>query len=593
MATGVYHVSRGCLAALALCVMACVNVPTATEVLDTPLSLGESRVVSLTFMRMDVERYEQVIDKEKILQLPVDVREGLWLTNIDLTGRSGKPRLLDNALEKIRDMDPDAQELSGAERNMVRLLNMTPDTADLSGTALDELLSIAPKVGFAPEEVLADALGVGVEDPVIADWALSQALVEGVIGSHPNAHFRRGPVSDEYPTGWVPVPLGELPVTLEDAASDLKSLETRYGPYVADGVYHPGFIASISPSKLLDDDFKMVIRANANALPYKGVDLSNVTVGSVSALGKEETELFDFSDPQWLQIEGLAEKTIIEEMTFQILEHPEFLEGGDSPMPAPWGNGEVWLAPPWTLERLIVGASLAAFESHDYSQAYYLGDLESPLFELSVDQGWMSLTTKGDVASPPSPLYVWDLFGEVAQIRMHDGPDSMHPEIDPLPEGSANVSFVLKKVDAGIDRTQIVDAIRRNLQEDTSGLISAASVLLDQSFGAPDLFYYRPTPDAPPEVQGDWLYFINSDDIPPGSGREADDYLSPGFFADAALVNRVSTFQEVAGDTHHEKVRLSPGDVVYAADDMGWRYRIEALDKPSISRIELNIQRVQ
>lgn len=572
------------IVAAGLLVGGCVEVPAEPAGAPGPLAVGESRDVELYALRLDVFDYEQQITKADILALPQDVRQNLWLYDSDLTGKSGTPHLLDNALARIRELDPEDPELTQAERNMVRLLNMTPDTADLEGTALHELLDLAPKVGFSAAEVLGEAVGIGVEDAFLVDWAVTQAVLDGVISSHPNAQRRRGAATEAHPDGWIPVPPGHLPLSLEDAASDLATLAERFGPYSEGGIYHPGFLVSASEVKILEDDFSMTIRATANALPFKGVDLTNAEVGSVSSVGKDGPRLFDFDDPEWITFQGVNANKVINELTFQVLEHPDFFPTGTSKVPAPWGNGSVWLAPSWTLERMVADAALLAFADRDFGKDWFLGGDPAPLFSLDVDQGWMALVTKGNLGSPPEPLYMWDLMTEVAQVRLHDGD---------VPEGKAHVRFSLTDVDIGVTNEQVTEAIQRNLEEDPSGLISAAAVLLDQSSGAPDLFYYLPRPDAPPDVQGDWLYYLAAGDIPAESGRTWAAYTTPGFFADAALTQKVSAQTAVEGDTAHEKVRVAAGDALYVADDAGGRYRLDVLDKPSQAKLAVRVTRLE
>jgi hypothetical protein len=346
---------------------------------------------------------------------------------------------------------------------------------------------------------------------------------------------------------------------------------------------------------VLSDDFKMILRASTNALPFKGVDLTNASMGGVASIGKDSGQLFDFSDPDWLRIEGLNPEVIVERMAFQILEYPALLPPSTSPLPAPWGDSPVWLAPPWTLERVVAGAGFNAFASRQYAREYWIKDPSEPLFTLSIEDGWMGVETLANLGSPPPPMYLWDLMLEVAQVRLHDGPDPAHPEVDALPEGTADTRFTLTDVPIGVTTEAISEAIRRNLEEDPSGLVSAASSLLDQSSGAPDFYYYQPRRSAAAEVQGDWLYYITADDIPVDATgaplRDPARYTTPGFFADAPLTQKVSSTAPVEGDASHEKVRVAPGDVLYATDDSGSVFRIEVLAKPSPARLRLSITR--
>jgi len=577
---------------LGLCA-ACVHLPEPPvapyEGPPIPLAQGERRVVELYSLRLDVHGFEQVVTKADVLSLPTKVRERMWLYDLDLAGGAGKPRLIDNALARIRALPADDAKLGAAERNMIRLLNMTAANAELAGTALENLLSMGPQVGIPAQEVLAESMGVDVDAPFLSNDVVAKAMVEGVVRSHPNTRFRHGAPTDAHPDGQIPVPPGHVPVTLEDIASDLANLTTRFGPYDADGEYHPGFLVGVLEAPVLEPDFKMIIRANANALPYKGADLSHGAVGSVASIGKEGVPLFDFSDPDWLRLEGIRPEPTVTTMTFQLVEHPEFLAPGTSPLPKPMGNSTVWQAPVWSLERVIAQAGLDAFAGRDWSKSFHVGSDPAPLFEINIADGWMVMTAKGDIAAPPPPVYLWDLINQVVQVRLHDGPDLSNPTVGAIAEGQANVRFTLSDVSIGVSAEQITAAIRRNLQTDPSGLVGAAAALIPQHSGAPDLFYMRPRADAGKYAHTDWLYFIAASDLPDDSGRDHSAYSKPGFFADAGLKVKISDKRPVAGDTEHEKVPISPGDVIYAVDDQAVRYRIEVLAKPSPARIRLAI----
>jgi hypothetical protein len=398
-----------------------------------------------------------------------------------------------------------------------------------------------------------------------------------------------GPKSAKHPDGKIPVPIGHVPVTLEECASDLASLADRYGPIQVDGKYHPGFLVGKTHAKLVQDDFRIIVRANANALPFKGIDLSKAEVGSLSSIGKEGLQMFDFDDPEWLRIEGLMEVPAVAEMTFQLVEHPKFLASGDSPLPAPWGNSEVWKAPPWSIERIVAQAALNAFEGRDYHKSFQLGADPTPLFTVSIDDGWMRMETKGDIGAPPMPLYIWDLMAWVAQVRLHDGTEPNKP----IAEGQANLRFTLKDVQVGVTKTQIETAIRRNIEQDPTGLIDVASKVIDQRSGAPDLYYYRPRASSALVEQGDWLFFVAPDDQPKDGPLSTVKYNKRGFYADIDLTQKVSTTVQVDGDTDHEKVRIEPGQVLYCADDLDQTYQLVIEPKPSKSRIRLTVSRLR
>lgn len=550
------------------------------------MEVGETREVELRYTRFDVRNFEQTFTRDDLLELPIEVQERLWLLDLNIINSEAAPRLLDSSLEQIKNLPP--AELSPAARNMQQLLNTTPDNANLEGTSFEEVIRLSTVIGVSPQSVLADMLGVNVEDTFLTTSAVAQTIVENVISSHPNAQLRRGPVTAANPQGLYPVASGSLPVTIRDAASDFATLSERFGPAYIDGVYHPGFITGDVRAQVFSEDFRMTVRANTNALPYKGVDLTNAGVASVSSTASQINELFDFNDPNWLTIEGLLPGVPrIEEMTFRIEESDRFVDGGRTPFPAPFGNSEVWELPPWTLERILADAALNAYEELNSEVVYQLPDSEDNALELRVDEGWTTIDTAGGLGSPPVPQYIWDIILEVGQVRLHDGG---------IPEGQADVEFTLRDVPVGIDSEQIEATIRQNIQSDPSALLDVAAGLLDNTVGEADFYYYRPGRDAADEVQGDYLYFIAPQDIAlddEGAPVRPYDYESPGFYADDELTNRISTRDDVEGDTSHEKVRITPGDVIYTGDSEGRVYQIEVLDKAGLTTIRLQLSRIR
>lgn len=550
----------------------------------TPMGVGERREVELRYLRFDVVNYQKTLTRADILALPASTRARLWLLDLDLRNSARAPRLLDNSLAAIRAADPST--LSPAARNLQRLLAMTPDTADLQGTNLAQLISLAPLLGIAPGQVLGDMMNIPVDREFITPDVIAQAILENVIATHPNARTRPGPVNAEHPDGRYPVAPGAIPVTLEDAASDFATLSQRFGPAVVNDVYHPGFITGMVRARVLGENFRMTVRANANALPYRGVDLTDASDGAVNPISSQIRGLFDFSDPNWLQIEGLAPgEARIDTMTFRVVEWNGFVRGGRSPVPRAQGDSAAWTLPPWTLERVLMTAGQRAFGGANATIAYRAPGRTDPLFRAQVTNGWQEIFVEGGLGSPPPPSYLWDILLEVAQVRLHDGM---------IPEGMANIEVELRDVRTGIDTAVIERTIRQNLQADPAALSELATSLIDNTAGAADFYYYRPRGSTSPD--DDYLYFVTAGDI--GRDRDGDPvrpyrYMTRGFYRDAALTERVSVTDAVDGDTEHEKVRLRTGAVVYCADDEGRVYRIDVGAKPSLNRRRLSVTRVR
>jgi hypothetical protein len=575
--------ARWLLAALGLTAACLDAMPPPPEESRVPLAPGERREVELRALRFDVVNYEKTLTRADILALPAATRERLWLLDLDLRNSARAPRLLDNALAAIRAADP--ATLSLPARNLQRLLKMTPDTADLQGTSLAQLISLAPLLGIAPAQVLADLMNVPVDREFIAPDVIAGAILENVIATHPNARLRPGPVTRENPRGLYPVAPGSIPVTLADAASDFATLTARFGPAAVDGQVHPGFITGTVRARVLTDAFRMTVRANANALPYRGVDLTDVTDAAVNPIASQINTLFDFTDPNWLQMEGIAPgEARIDAMTFRVVEWSGFVRGGRSPIPAGRGDSAAWTLPPWTLERVLLTAGQRAFANADASIAYAPPGRSDPLFRARVTRGWQELFVEGGLGSPPPPSYLWDVLLEVAQVRLHDGM---------IPEGMGGVEVELRDVRTGIDAAAIERTIRQNLQSDPAALSELASSLIDNGQGAADFYFYRPRRSTSPA--DDWLFFVTADDIPrdrSGNPARPYRYRRPGFFRDAALTQRVSTTEPVDGDTAHEKLRLATAMVVYCEDDEGRVFRLDVGPKPSLARRRLGVTRV-
>ncbi len=557
-----------------------------TTVDDDTLSLGEARDVELRFLRFDVSNFEKRLTRQDILALPSDVRNRMWLFDLDLSSGPNSPQLLDNALAAIRALDP--TKLGPAARNMQGLLLMTPDTANLTGTALERLIDLAPLMGVAPEQVLADLFQINVEDPFLSDKVVAQAMLDLVIGTHPNAQTRLGPETAEHPDGVYPVKPGTIPVTLGDVVSDFASFADRFGPYAKDGIEHPGFLAGKTSSNVLTEDFALTVRANANALPYKGIDLTRASSASVNSVRSQIDALFDFDDPNWLRVEGLVEGVPnISSLTFRITESDRFILGGRSPVPQAMGSSPAWQLPRWNLERVLVGAAQAAFQNLNSQVSYTAAGHDRALFEATVQDGWQDIIVQGGIGSPPPAAYVWDLLLEVAQVRLHDGG---------LQEGAADVEFTLEDVPLGTDTTTLKDFMRENLRDNPRALLGIAQELIDTTEGAADFYYYRASAGNVSQMQGDWLFFIAASDI----ARDDQDkplrsysYTHPGFYQDALLTKKVSETVPLDGDTEHDKVRMDDHPVVYVEDDAGSVYKLSAGRKPSPNRRDLTVTRVR
>jgi hypothetical protein len=382
-------------------------------------------------------------------------------------------------------------------------------------------------------------------------------------------------------------------MTLADLATNFESLADRFGPTPLDpddpmSPIHPGFIDQAYGISIVEDSFEMAVKVSVNALPYKGVDLGDISVASVNSIASQVDNLFDFDDPEWMTVKGLAEEMVIQELTMSIQENDKFVLGGDSRDPKPDGNSEIWDLPPWEFEHLIMeSAKRRTGLITPHCDEYKLGT-DVVAFEACIDaEGWTELTTFGDIGNPPPPAYFWDILVEVAQVRLHDGG---------LAEGEGDVSFTLRDVRIPVDPDALLDQIKKNFRADPSALAAVAERVNDAAEGDADFFYYQPKLSNGLDLQGDYLYFVTEDDVrkDPNTAEPVRDYsyAKPGFFADPDLSDKVSSAQLIDDDDSHEKVKVRPGDVLYIEDDAGRRFKLTVGEKPSPSRITLDITRI-
>jgi hypothetical protein len=545
----------------------------------TELAVGETRTVQLRHLRFDVEGFRKEHSLAELRAMPRHVLEGVWLLDLDV-----RPLMI-NALEQLRAMPPDeVAELPLAARNMRKLLAMTPDNAVLEGTSLEELIALAATVGVPPARALANLIDGEISDDFIAPETVAEVMLEGVIGSHPNAQTRRGPVDDEHPDGLHPVAPYSIPLTLADVVTNFEDMAERFGPVGE----HPGFVLEARGVTVIEEDFRMTSAVSANALPYKGVDLGIAEVASVNSIASQIETVHDFADPDWMTLEGLVPDPRVEELTFSVVENDAFIAGGTRIEPVGQGDSPAWDLPSWEFERLII--EMARRETTTippHCDEYHLAT-GAVAFTACVDEiGWVTLETFNDVGSPPDPAYLWDLELEIAQVRLHDGG---------LAEGEANVELTVRDVPVGVPPEQLVEQVRENLAANPEALREFASLITSSTVGDADFYYVRVGHDAPEPQRGDWLFFVAEHDI-----RLDDDghpvrpyaYPSPGFFADEALSVKLSDTRSIDGDDAHEKLRIAPGDAFFAQDDEQRVFRIDVGEKPSRARLSLDLTRVR
>jgi hypothetical protein len=572
----------GCTASLGG-LTACIEPLTVDEPTPAPeLAVQETRRIELRYLRFDVEGFEQRLTLEDLRALPQSTLDGVWLLDLELTP------LVHNALTQLKTLPADqVATLPLAAQNMRTLLNITPDNVDLSGTSLEQLVALSGAVGLPPARALADIFEIGVTDNFIPIEANTAAVVAGLIGSHPATQLRAGPIDAEHPDGLWPVAPNSLPITLGDVVNNFDDLAERFGPAPTEFGTHPGFISAADGLSVVEDQFAMTVKVNVNALPYKGVDLTDVSGASVNSIASQIATVFPIDDPEWMQVEGLVPMPSISTMTVVMVENDQFIPSGTSRDPLPHGNSPAWDLPPWEFERVVAEMmKLAAQDISEHCTSYELGT-GVQAFSACIDaSSWVEFQTFNDVGNPPPPSYAWDVVLELAQVRLHDGG---------IAEGEADIAFSLRDVSLGIPAEAIVEEIRENLAADPIALQDLAENLTNNTAGFADFYYWRPALGGPVEDEGDWLFFITAADIPVDDKGPARPYTyaNPGFFADAELTDKRSSTAEVAGDATHEKIRIAPGDVLYVADDTGRVYRIDVAAKPSVHTVALDVTRVR
>lgn len=554
----------------------------------TEAAIGQPVRVELRYLRFEVANYEQAVTLSQLKQLPRKVLDELWLLDFDLTG---SVRLV---LEELSALSPDeADKLAPPAQNMRKLLNMTPDNANLKGTKLEELIQLSGAVGIPPAKVLAALMGIGITDRAVPFDVVADVFLDELLGSHPAAQVRKGAVDPAHPDGLYPIAPRSLPITLGDVVYAFESLPERFGPARLDPAdpnspEHPGFV--LAATGLTKDAFTMYVRVSLNALPFKGVDLTSNYIASVNSTASQIDQVFDFSDPDWMRVEGLSSELTIAEMTVRVLENDAFIPGGDARDPAPDGNSPAWALHPWEFERLMMQMSqlrtLGVVAPH--CDQYKLGT-DVVAFEGCVDDtGWTELTTFTDIGNPPPPAYLWDVLSEVAQVRLHDGG---------IAEGDADVEFTLSDISIPLDEPAIVAQIKANLEQNPEALTGITEQLNNNTDGDADFYFFQPDPATTPADQlGDWLFFVAEADLrqdAEGQPVRPYAYARPGFFADPELTDKRSSAGDAVGDAVHEKLRVAPGDILYVEDDAQRRYKLVVLEKPSPHNLALEITRTR
>ncbi len=381
--------------------------------------------------------------------LPVAAQEQITLTELDLQA------LVLNALAALErpadwGWEPDWGD---TERNLANLLVMSPDTADLAGTTLADVMNLSRQLGLAPAHILSDMLDLAPSEPFLASDVVAAVMIENLISSHPN---------------WT----GTLSVSLADGLADLEPLAARYGD-MGEG-NHPGFLAEPPTAELFTPAFAMIVRGTGNVDVLPGLRPGEGFASHIadSPPGTSLLEL-DFTSPEAFEIVGLAPEPRAG-LTLEIggpAGRFDCLDAGtpgcDNPVPPE----------PWTLHRIVGEASRRAFVGlyeGPQSWPYNLGAISEAATVNWLD-GMVSVVVKADLGPPPASAFIWDMILDVAQARLRDTADGgSAPDDTPLA-----VRLALPPLPIGLTADGLIETMRPLLE-------AQKALLIELMVGTPD-----------------------------------------------------------------------------------------------------------
>lgn len=474
-----------------------------------------------------------------------------------------RPTIL-RALQAIQDPERfgvDTSAWGQDEQNVYRLLNMTPDTADLTGSSIEALLQIGSAVGLPTPRMVADLLPIELDDTFLSLEVMADVVLDLLVATHPNATL-------DMQTG-EPV----LVLTLFDALDGLRGLGARFGPRGD----HPGFLRPETQAKVLEPGFQLALKARSRLVRHDGVHLASGSKNFLYILPPGSAPdgallEFDFLDPETFSIVGLTDAPKVSLSLF-MSEHDGLLlpgasrEAGADPQRPGFarGDGAVWGLPPWSLERLIAEAAYRQYhdsyaaEGYQKTARYDAGSITDAAV-VTWERGWLTLTTAGGIGDPPAPLYAWDMIMEIAQLRLHDGG---------LGEGDVSLGVSLEDLEIGLRADEVIEAVRPVMQAQQEKL----SELFVGQVVAARCDVFLAAGDAPTRA----ILMFRAPEDGPGPYP----YASPGFFGEASLApaSKLSSAGAVPGttDTTHEKLVVRAGDRVFAQGDDGRAYAIDVV----------------
>ena len=514
------------------------------------IRLGVAESGGATQLRLDRAALQEILTE--------DAQRSLEVVTISLR------TAVIEALTAIREPERfglDTTEWGPAEFNLANILRMTPDTVDLSGSSLEDLLTIAPLVGLPSPRLLAQLLDIEPTETFLSLERVADGILEGLIATHPEVV--RGPDGDP-----------ALRLTMFDVLQNLAPVAPRFGPTGE----HPGFLRGESRSAVLEPGFLLTVPVESNIDVRDGVDASRGGKDFLFLLDDDSAISIDFlSDAS--SIVGLVDEPVVD-LQFVVGEDGRFLGPGAVREARPdseragffRGAGESFAAARWAFEHIIAESAYLQYSQKfepGYSNLlrYDAGSIEDAAV-LDWDRGWVIITTSGGLGNPPNPAYAWDVLSEVAQLRLHEGG---------VPEGEADLAFRLEALPIGIDADGLVERLRPTLQAQEAAL--AARIINRESIVESGVDFFFET-----ALERGLIYFVAPSDINGPYG-----YDKPGFFAEASLTTETSTLAGLGTtDTVHHKLIPVAGDSHFFADDEGVVYRLDVVNVSS-RQIEVRV----
>lgn len=488
------------------------------------------------------------VDKAGLRELiPDEDAKDIVMVYLDIRG------LLEEALKAIQNpvlYNVDTSSWGAAEWNMQRILTMSPDNVDVTGTKMEPMLSLASSIGLPVPQLLTDIANLSSPTSTfLSPKDVAEGVFRNVLAPHPLM---------------VPDPedgIEKVPVTMYDAFQDLETLGEKLGP----AGEHPGVLFDAAPAPVILPTFTMTVTARSNLAMREGLDLSKgKSYLFARRLGEPLLE-FDFLNPDWFSVTGLVSEPEVD-LNFLVTEAPTFASAGTVKEATPEGeffkgNGQVWDLPSWTFEHLVADmmfvSSASLYPETDYMRvlSYDVGAVEGAAV-VHWDKGWLDVQTAGGIGEPPPPQYWWDAVTELAQVRLHDGG---------LAEGEADLRMTVNGARVPLTADELIASVRPALQAQSDKLAEVMVGDHTTYASACDLYLTRGEDDAL------YLYYTAAEDVP----GMAYSVAKPGFFADAKLTDKVSSSADGgSGDALHEKVEVSlaGGEVYYVqeADGSVW-----------------------